>query len=190
MVRLAQTMHPSRLTLSPYILKRASTSPMSPRGTIRCIQTDFLSLWCVWRKPCTYLASRLTLSPNWLKQASTWPTSPMSFIGCAPKWLPSLLHVRLKPCTYLASRLTLSPNELKRATPWPTSPGVPSGTAKMISMPMVHSAQTMHLSCADINTISKRNKISFHLTHVVLEFHRVHQKRLPCLFHVWCKPCN
>ena len=55
--------------------------------------------------------------------------------------------------------------------------------AKMISMPMVHSAQTMHLSYAKINTISKRNKISFHLTHVALEFHRVPKttsERSPC----------
>jgi hypothetical protein len=34
--------------------------------------------------------------------------------------------------------------------------GVPSGVPKMISMPMVYSAQTVHLSCAEINTISKQ----------------------------------
>jgi hypothetical protein len=34
----------------------------------------FLSLWYVWRKPCTNLAPTLTLSPNGLKQDSTWPT--------------------------------------------------------------------------------------------------------------------
>jgi hypothetical protein len=33
---------------------------------------------------------------------------------------------------------------------------------KMISMPEVHSAQTVHLSCAETNTISKRTKTSFH----------------------------
>jgi hypothetical protein len=32
--------------------------------------------------------------------------------------------------------------------------GVPSGASKMISQPMVRSAQTLHLSCVKINTIS------------------------------------
>jgi hypothetical protein len=36
--------------------------------------------------------------------------------------------------------------------------GVPSGVPKMISMPVVHSAQTLHLSCTEINTISKRTE--------------------------------
>jgi hypothetical protein len=43
---------------------------------------QFLSLWYVWRKPCTYLALKLTLSSNGPKWDSTWPTSPRSFIGC------------------------------------------------------------------------------------------------------------
>jgi hypothetical protein len=40
-----------------------------------------------------------------------------------------------------------------------------SGVSKMISKLTVHSAQTMHLSCTDINSVSKRIK-RFHLTHV------------------------
>ena len=36
--------------------------------------------------------------------------------------------------------------------------GVPSGASKMISEPMVRLAQTMHLSCVKINTISKRTE--------------------------------
>jgi hypothetical protein len=43
---------------------------------------------------------------------------------------------------------------------------LPSGVPTMISLPMVHSAQTVDLSSADINTISKRTETSFHLTHV------------------------
>ena len=42
--------------------------------------------------------------------------------------------------------------------------GVPSGVPKMISMPVIHSAQTMQLSCAEINTVSKRTEMSFDLT--------------------------
>jgi hypothetical protein len=41
-----------------------------------------------------------------------------------------------------------------------------SGVPKKFSMPMVHSEQTMHLSCTYINTISKQMETSFHLTHV------------------------
>jgi hypothetical protein len=51
----------------------------------------------------------------------------------------SLLHVWNKPCTYLASRLALSLNGPKRAFIWPTSPCGPSGVAKKISVPVVHS---------------------------------------------------
>jgi hypothetical protein len=35
--------------------------------------------------------------------------------------------------------------------------------AKVISKPMVHSAQTVHLSCIKISTISKQTKTSFQL---------------------------
>jgi hypothetical protein len=41
----------------------------------------FLSLWYVWRKPCTYLAPTLTLSLNRPKWHSTRPTSPRSSVG-------------------------------------------------------------------------------------------------------------
>jgi hypothetical protein len=36
--------------------------------------------------------------------------------------------------------------------------GVPSGASKKIFQPMLHSAQTMHLSCAEINTVSNGPK--------------------------------
>jgi hypothetical protein len=44
--------------------------------------------------------------------------------------------------------------------------GVPSGVSKMISKPVVHSAQTVHLSCAEIEAISKLIETRFHLTYV------------------------
>jgi hypothetical protein len=43
---------------------------------------------------------------------------------------------------------------------------VPLGVSEKIAMPVVHSMQTVHLSCAVINTLSKRTETSFHLTHV------------------------
>jgi hypothetical protein len=36
----------------------------------------------------------------------------------------------------------------------------------MISEPMVRLAQTMHLYCADTNTLSRQTKIRFHMTQV------------------------
>jgi hypothetical protein len=47
----------------------------------------------------------------------------------------------------------------------PRHVGVASGGSKMISEPMVRLVQTVYITCADINTISKRTEMSFHLTH-------------------------
>jgi hypothetical protein len=44
--------------------------------------------------------------------------------------------------------------------------GVSLGASKTISKPMVCLAQTVHLSCADPNTISKRKEVRFPMTHV------------------------
>ena len=41
----------------------------------------------------------------------------------------------------------------------------------MIYVPEVHSVQTVHLSCAKTNTISKQTETSFHLTYITLEYH-------------------
>jgi hypothetical protein len=43
---------------------------------------------------------------------------------------------------------------------------VPSGVPKAISMPVVHSAQTEHLSCAENKTIFKWIEMSFRLIHI------------------------
>jgi hypothetical protein len=47
---------------------------------------------------------------------------------------------------------------------------VPLGTCKMISEPMVHLVQTVHLSWIKISTISKRIKMRFHLSLITLEY--------------------
>ena len=48
--------------------------------------------------------------------------------------------------------------------------GVSSGVSKMISEPMVRSAQTVHVPCVKINTMSKQTETSFHFTHITYEF--------------------
>jgi hypothetical protein len=66
--------------------------------------------------------------------------------------------------------------------------GVPSGMSKTISEPMRYLAQTVHLSCTDTYTVSRRTKMRFHMTHVTYEFHRVHQKWFLSLWYVRHKP--
>jgi hypothetical protein len=54
------------------------------------------------------------------------------------------------------NELTLEPHHL----------GVPSILSKMIPEPMVHLAQTVHLSCTNTNTISKWTETRFDMTHI------------------------
>jgi hypothetical protein len=42
--------------------------------------------------------------------------------------------------------------------------GVPSGASETISEAMACLEQTMHLSCTNTKTISKRTKMTFHMT--------------------------
>ena len=48
---------------------------------------------------------------------------------------------------------------------------------------MVCSMQTVHLSCIKISKISKHIELSFHLSPITQEYHRVHPKWFICL---WC----
>jgi hypothetical protein len=57
-------------------------------------------------------------------------------------------------------------------------------------MLVVHSAKTVHLSDAEINTVSKRTKATIDFTHVTYEFHQVRPKLFLSLLHVQRKPCT
>jgi hypothetical protein len=107
-----------------------------------------------------------------------------------PKWFLCLWYIRLKPCTYIASILTLSPNRLKWASTWLSHQWVPLCAPIMISQLIVHSMQTIHLPCVEINTVSKRIETSYHLTHVTYEFHQVCPTWIPRLLRVQRKPCT
>jgi hypothetical protein len=76
----------------------------------------------------------------------------------------SLWYVRRKSCPYVTLTLTLSPNRPNWDSTWPTHLGVPSSASKTISMPMVRSMRTAHLSCVKISNISKRTQTSFQLS--------------------------
>jgi hypothetical protein len=67
---------------------------------------------------------------------------------------------------------------------------VPSGATKTITEPMVHLAQTLHLSWVKINNISKQTEMSFHLSLVTEEYHWVHPKWFLTLWYIWRNPCT
>ena len=81
-----------------------------------------LSLWCIRRKLCTYLAPKLTLSPNRPKRDSKWHMSSRSSIGVCPNQFHSIWYVPCKLCSYLASRLALSLNRSNWPSTWASSP--------------------------------------------------------------------
>jgi hypothetical protein len=59
----------------------------------------------------------------------------------------------------------------------------------MIFESIARSAQSMHLTWAEVNTISKWIEARFHLTHVTKKFYWVRPKRFLSLLHVQRKPC-
>ena len=101
-----------------------------------------------------------------------------------------LWYVRRKSGTYLASGLALCSKGRNELPLEPRHLLVPSSASKMISKPMVHLVQTMHISCIDTNNVSKQKEARFHMTHVTLEFHRVRPKWFPILWYVQRKPCT
>ena len=124
LVHSAQTVHLSYIKINT-ISKWTKTSILFSLIVKRYHRVHpkwFLSLWYIWRKPCTYLAPTLTPSPNAWNQDSTGPTSPRSTIRCVWNNFLRLWYVRRKLCTYLASRLALSLNAPKQACTWSSSP--------------------------------------------------------------------
>ena len=81
----------------------------------------FLSLWCIRRKPCTYILPKQTLSLNKPKQDSIWHTSLRIYIRCVLIDFLSISFVPCRPCIYLASRLALCANRPNRASTWAPS---------------------------------------------------------------------
>jgi hypothetical protein len=168
MVHLVHTVHLS-CTETNIVSKRTETSfhlSLITHEYLTVHLKPFLSLWSVWRKPCTYLAPKLTLSPNVLKGDSTWPTSPRSSIECVQNDFLAygtyganhapIMH-RNEHCLQIdRNELPFEPHHL----------GVTSGASKTISQSMVRMAQTMHLSCTETNSISKRTERTFYMTHV------------------------
>jgi len=121
-----QTMHLSCINIriiSKQTERRFHLSPFTQEYH-RVHPKWFLSLRCIRRKRCTYLAPKLTLSPYRPKRDSIWHVSSRSSIGVRPNGFPSIWFVPCKPCTYLASRLALSPNRSNQPSTWASSPRI------------------------------------------------------------------
>ena len=126
----------------------------------------FLSLWYVPRKLCTDLAPRFSTISKRIKTSFHLSFVTYVFHRVRPKRYLSLWYIWRKPCTYLASRLALYPKGQNELPLEPRHLVVPSSASKTISEPVACLAQTMHLSCTDTNTVSKRKETIFHMTHI------------------------
>jgi hypothetical protein len=84
MVLLLQTMHLSyvKIITSSIWTETSFHLRLVTLEYHRVSTKQFLSLWYVWRKPCTYLALTLTLSPNGPKWDFGWPMTPRNSISC------------------------------------------------------------------------------------------------------------
>jgi hypothetical protein len=146
-----------------------------------------MSLWYVWRQPCTYFAPTQTPSSNRPKQDSKWPLSPRSSIGCVKNDYRAYGTFGTPILRQDQHYLQTDRNELPVQ---PRKLGVPSCVSKMISEAMKRFTQTMCLSCTNTNTHSKWMKTRFHRTHGTEEFYRARPKRFSSLRYFHRKPCT
>ena len=166
MVRLTQTMHLSCVKIST-MPKQAGLSLETrhlglPSGASKMISKPMARLA---QTVHLYCADTNTVSK---RERSEIPLDP-HHIGL-PLGASKMIYepmVRLgQTMNLFALRLILSPNGKKWDSTWQRHLGVPSGASKTIFEPMVRLTQTVHLSYIKISTISKRTKMSFHLSPV------------------------
>jgi len=164
-----QFVHVSCIKISNVSKQKQTELPLEPLypGVSRVHPKWFLSLWCIRRKLCTYLAAKLTLSPNRPKRDSIWHMSSRSSIGVRLNGFLSIWYVPCKPCTYLTSRLALSPNRSNRPSTWASSPRIIIGCFyndfwAYGALGSNH-ATILHRT----NTISNWTEARFHMIHFI-----------------------
>jgi hypothetical protein len=166
--RSVQTVHQSCVEINT-ISKRTQMSFHLTHITLevhRVRPKRFLCPWYIQRKPCTYLAPRLTACPRGPKQAFTWPMSHRGSNGCAQNDFRAYCTFGTNRARVLRRGWHYLQRERNELPIDPRHLGVRSVEPKIIFEPITHSAQTVHLSCVEINTISKRTERSFYLTHI------------------------
>jgi hypothetical protein len=101
---------------------------------------------------------------KWTKTRVDMTHVNLEFHRVRPKPFLVLWYVSHKQCSYIASRLALCSNGLNRASTWASSPKSTIGCVQNDFLPMVRSAQTMHLCCVKISTITKWTESSIRLS--------------------------
>jgi hypothetical protein len=122
-VHWVQTVHLSWMKIST-VSKRTETSfhlSLDTQEYHPAHPKQFLSLWYVWCKPCTYHAPKLTLSPKGPNEIPHDPCHLGVPLSASKRFL-WLWYVWCKLWIYLAPRLTLSLNGRKWDSTWPTTP--------------------------------------------------------------------
>ena len=104
--------------------------------------------------------STMSEMPKW---ASTWASSPSGTIESAQNNLWAYGTSSANHAPILHQPNTVSKQKRNEIPTDQDHLADPSVASKTISMPMVHSTQTMHLSCVKISTLSKRTESSFYL---------------------------
>jgi hypothetical protein len=127
----------------------------------------FLSLLYIRRKLCTYLVSRLALCLYRPKRASTWATSPRCTIECVQNDFCAYGTFGANRAPILHWHYHHLQMDWNKILHDQCHIGDTSSVSKIISDPMLHSAQTVHLSCVKVSTISKQTKTSIHLSLVI-----------------------
>jgi hypothetical protein len=119
---------------------------------------QFLRLWSIWRKSCTYLALKLTLSPNWPKRASIWAPSPRSTIRCIQNnfWAYGSYGANHAPIMHQNQHYLQK--DRKEILHDQRHLGVPSGASKMISKAMLRLVQNVDLSYTEATLSPNRPK--------------------------------
>jgi hypothetical protein len=121
--RSAETMHLSCVKIS-IVFKWTETSLHLSLDTLKYHQVRpkwLLSLWYVWRKPCTYPALTLTPPPNDWNEIWHDPYHLGVPSGASKNdfWAYGMFSTTMRlSCV----KISLSPNRLKRAFTWVSSP--------------------------------------------------------------------
>jgi hypothetical protein len=125
-----------------------------PSGAFRLISEPIVCLVQTGNQSCT--------DPNtvskWTKMRFHMTHITKQFHRIHPKQILSLWYVWRKLCTYLARTQTMSPNKPKRDCTWPMSCNSSIGCVQNDFWAYSTFSQTVHLSCTDTNTISKRTE--------------------------------
>jgi hypothetical protein len=173
----------SRLGLSPNKLSQASTWASSPRSTIECPHNDFQA----------YVMFGANHAPNlhqhWhylQMERNNIPHDPRHHgVPSGASKMISEVVVRLGQTVHLSCvKISIISKWMDEASTWASSPRSTIGCVQNDFWAYGLLAQTIHLSCTNTNNISKWTKTRFHMTHVILEFHRVHRKWFLSLWYV------